>query len=390
MRPAPLAPLPNAPYTAPAMPRRATLWLTQPSRFAALRRAQARLVLGVVVLMLLASLTALAVPTPTVSDAVNAPPIADRPTDIALYESIVSAVRHGEDYYRAAADALRAGGYPLRPFLAFRMPALATVQGLLPESLVLALLYALAAATAWAWHRRLAQALAGVPARIAALVLIAGGMLAIVQPALVAFHEVWAGLLVAASLALRRPERWVEAVAVALIAMLVRETAVLFALVMGGLALLEGRRREAAGWAVALGVFALALAAHAVAVHGVTGPLDAASPGWTGMHGFGLFIHAMTGATALHLLPAIPAALLAALALLGWASWRDPLALRAVAAFSVYAAAISLFAALDPFYWGLMIAPVFLLGLAFVPDGLRDLVARALDRRRVRVQSIPR
>jgi hypothetical protein len=367
------------------MPRPRLFWLRSPSRFAALPRAQARLILLALAILLLTSLTVLGVPDAAMGDARTD---TDGQSDIALYDGIVSAVRHGEDYYTAAADALRAGGYPLRPFLTFRMPSLAVMQGLLPELAVLALLLLLATATAWAWHRRLGEAVSGVPARAATLLLLAGGMLAFVQPGLVAFHEIWAGLLVALALALRRPGRWVEAVAVALIAMLVRETAALFVLVMAGLALAEGQRREAIGWAVALGIFAVTLAAHAVAVHGVTGPLDAASPGWTGMHGFGLFVRAITLATALQLFPTALAALLTGLGLFGWASWRDPLALRAVATFSAYAAAIGLFARLDTFYWGLMIAPVFLVGLAFVPDGLRDLVLRALDRPRVRVQSI--
>lgn len=364
---------------------RSPLWLALPSRFAALQRTRARLVLGGLAVLLLASLTALGVPQPA-ADATGAG--ADRQTDVALYEGIVAAVTHGEDYYRAAADALRAGSYPLRPFLTFRLPGLAVVQAALPPAVTLGLLYALAAVTGFVWYRRLAEALPRLPARIGALFLLGAGMLAFVQPALITFHEIWAGLLVALSLALRRPGRWVEAAAIALIAMLIRETAALYVLVMAGLAFAEGQRREAIGWAAALGVFTGVLAAHAVAVHGVTGVLDAASPGWAGMHGFGLFVRAMTLATGLQLLPAAAAALLVALALFGWASWRDPLALRAVATFSAYAMVISLFARLDTFYWGLLIAPAFLAGLAFVPDGLRDLVARALDRRRVRVQRI--
>lgn len=366
-------------------PASAPLWLAQPSRFATLPAARARIVLGVLALLLLASLTVLALPVPP-ADAGNANP----QTDVALYEGIVSAVAHGEDYYRAAADALRAGSYPLRPFLTFRMPGLAVVQGALPLAATLALLCTLAFAAAYAWYRRLREAVARVPALIAALFLLAAGMLAFIQPELIVFHEIWAGLLVALSLALRRPGRWIEAAAVALIAMLIRETAALYVLIMAALAFAEGHRREAMGWAATLGVFALVLAAHAVAVHGVTGPLDAVSPGWAGMHGFGLFVRAMTLATGLTLLPALAAAPLVALALFGWASWRDPLALRAAATFCAYALVISLFARLDTFYWGLMIAPAFLIGLAFVPDGVRDLIARALDRRRVQVQRITR
>lgn len=362
---------------------RSPLWLALPSRFAVLPRTRARLALGALALLLLASFAVLGVPA-VAPDAGGA----SAQTDLALYEGIVAAVAHGEDYYRAAADALRAGNYPLRPFLTFRLPALAVVQAALPPAAMLGLLYALAAATAWAWYCRLAEALPGWPARLVVLFLLAAGMLAFVQPALIAFHEIWAGLLVALSLALRRPGRWIEAAAIALIAVLVRETAALYLLVMAALALVEGHRREAIGWTAALGVFAAVLAAHAVAVHGVTGVLDATSPGWTGMNGFGLFVRAMTLATGLQLLSPAGAAPFVALALFGWASWRDPLALRAAATFCAYALVISLFARVDTFYWGLMIAPAFLVGLAFVPDGLRDLFARALDRRRVRVQRI--
>ncbi len=364
---------------------RAPLWLSTPSRFAALPVARARLVLAGVVVLILAALTVLFVPLPA-PDATGAG--ADRQGDVALYEGIVAAVAHGEDYYRAAADALRAGSYPLRPFLTFRMPGLAVVQGALPLLAIIALLYALAAVTFWVWYRRIAEALPRWPARVVALVLLAAGMLAFVQSGLVAFHEIWAGLLVALSLALRRPGRWVEAAAIGALAMLIRETAALYVVVMAALAFVEGHKREAAGWAAALGLFAVALIAHAVAVHGVTGPLDAASPGWAGMNGFGLFVRAMTLATGAQLLPPALAAILVALALFGWASWRDPLALRALATFSAYALVISLFARLDTFYWGLIVAPAFLIGLAFAPDGLRDLWVRALDRRRGRVQRI--
>ena len=41
-------------------------------------------------------------------------------------------------------------------------------------------------------------------------------------------------------------------------------------------------------------------------------------------------------------------------------------------------------------YWGLMIAPAFLVGLAFAPDGVRDLLARARDRRRITVTRLVR
>ena len=109
----------------------------------------------------------------------------------------------------------------------------------------------------------------------------------------------------------------------------------------------------------------------------------AASPGWAGLQGFGLFVKSLTLATALQMLPLWAGALLVGLALLGWAAWDDPLAARMIGILAAYAAVIGIFARLDTFYWGLMVAPVFLVGLVFVPDALRDLIRQSLDRRRI-------
>lgn len=366
----------------------APLWLAQPSRFAGLRRGHARLALALVALLLLACLSALAVPDPPALAAITGEH--RNQTDLALYEKVVAGMQGRGNYYTVAADALRAGGYPLRPFLTFRLPGLASILAALPAWAPPILLVLLAAATGLAWAARLAEALPRIAPRLIAGMLLLGSLLVFFQPGLVAFHEIWAGPLVALSLAARRPGRWVEAVAIALIAMLLRETAALYVVVMAGFAWLEGERREALGWSAVLVAFAAVLGVHAYAVAGVTGPLDPASPGWAGLQGFGLFVKSLHVATALDLLPLAAGAPLVGLALLGWAAWDDPLALRMLAILAAYAAAIGVFARLDTFYWGLMVAPVFLAGLAFVPDALRDLGARALDRRRVTVTRVAR
>ncbi|MET0308480.1 MAG: hypothetical protein ABW023_07220 [Sphingomonas sp.] len=368
-------------------PRR-TFWTGTPSRFVALGRNKARLALLALVLILAASLTALGVPhSPTGASASGA---AQEMTDLALYERISAGVKGGDNYYVSAATALRAGHYPLRPFLTFRLPALAVVQAAVPEWAISAMLFALVLATAIAWGARLGNALPRLVPRIAVLLLLLGSLVAFLQPELAAFHEIWAGLLVALSLALRRPGRWVEAVAIGLGAMLIRETALLYVVVMALMAWLEGQRREAMGWGVAILVFAIVLGFHAHAVTGVTGPLDPRSPGWFGFNGFGFFVSSLTVSTALQILPLWIAALLVGLLLFGWASWNDPLGLRMFVLLAAYALAIGLFARLDTFYWALMIAPVSLVGLVFVPDALRDLVTRALDRRRITVTKVTR
>ncbi len=363
------------------MPRPTPFWLTQPGRFAAIPRPRA-IALATAIILTLLTLVLLPAPTPATDTG------SDAFSDLSLYESVIDGIVAGGGYYQLTADALRAGDYPLRPFLTFRLPVHSVVQAMLPPAASLFLLYALAIGVAVAWWLRLAPAFARPAPRVAIVLLIGGGMIAFVQSDLIAFHEIWAAPLIALSLALRRPGRWVEAAALALIAMLVRETAAAYALAMMTLAFVEGERKEGIGWAAILGLFALVIGVHAFAVSQVTGPLDPGSPGWSGLLGPVFALDSVVTSTALRLLPHAVAIPLAALALIGWASWRDLLGRRVALTLGGYTLAIALFARADTFYWGLLMAPLWLVGLAFVPDAARDLTRSIIDRSRVRVQII--
>jgi len=364
-------------------------WLADPTRFAALNRGRARIALAILGLFLLLSLTALVTvgPPPVSGDPAKR---ADDQSDVVLYESIVAGVAHGGSYYAVTADALRAGNYPLRPFVTFRLPGLAMVQAHLPRLAILALLYALVASVFAVWGMKLRAGMTRWPPVAIGLTLLAGGLMAFVQSDLWAFHEIWAGLLIALALGIRRKGRWIEAVAIGLLAMLIRETAALFAIVMLATAWFEGQKREAIGWGVALACLAVALGLHAHAVGQVTNAADPTSPGWAGLHGYGFFAKAMVLSTALQLFPMALGVLLFTLALFGWAAWKDQAAGRVFLTLAGYGLALALFARPDTFYWALMVAPLSLIGLAFVPDALRDLFRQALDRRRITVTKVVR
>ncbi len=367
----------------------APVWLARPSRFAGASPRNAWAGLAALGILLLATLLVFATPTPPAAIQ-RAGGASDGSSDVMLYETIVENVRHGGDYYAVAADAMRAGDYPLKPFVTFRLPTLAKVQASVPHAMVVVLLYILAAAVAVAWYARLAGAFTRVPPRVVAMALLGGGLLVFLQSDLLAFHEVWAGLFIALSLAVYRPGSWLPSVAFGLAAALIRETAGLYLVLMAVLAFVGGQRRETIGWLVAGGILALVLAAHAHAVAEVVRPLDPASPGWSGRLGFGFFVRTMTLSTALALAPLWLAAPLVGLSLFGWAAWRDPLGLRVLVLLVAYAAVLSVFGRLDTFYWGLLVAPLLLVGLAFVPDGVRDLLAAVLDTRRITVKRIVR
>ncbi|HEU0044558.1 hypothetical protein [Sphingomonas sp.] len=359
------------------------LWLAQPSRYAGLSPYAARVTLAVLAAVVLLSFTALSSADPTAGG-----PAPGEGGDLQLYGGIVEALRHGGGYYAVAADALRTNDYPLRPFVTFRLPTLAVILAALPQWAIGALLYLLAGAATLAWYERFKLGLGRPAARLGATLLLLGGSIACWQTDLVPFHEVWAGLLIALSLARYRADRWLEAVGWGVAATLIRETAALYLLVMLALAWRDGARREALGWTAAIGAVAVVVATHAWAVAQVVGPLDPASPGWSGLLGPGFVVRTWQASTALVLFPLILAAPLVALTIAGWTAWRDPTATRVAVTLASYALLLATAGRLDTFYWGLLTAPVLLVGLAFVPDLLRDLTAAALDRRRIVVRRI--
>lgn len=328
-----------------------------------------------------------------VSDATSSPSpsaVTGSSGDMALYDSIVNRVHNGEAYYPVAVQELRERDYPLRPFVAVRMPTLAWAMAALPDGAARQLgvsILGVMVAMAWAW--RLART---EPHVVRFAVALAGLMLG-VAPAFVpgssSFHEVWAGLLIALSLALYRPGAWaVPAVLIGTIAALCRELAAPYLVVMGLMALWERRYREAGAWAGGLAVFALALSAHALKVGDLVTPADPASQGWLQFGGWRFVL--LTAKWNLYQLDVswIDAVLLP-LALLGLTG--RPRDLRLLLIVVGYTAGF-LFVGRDAnSYWGFLIAPLWPLGLAMAwPALLQHLTAlRAVVQRWTQPSSVP-
>lgn len=354
----------------PLMP----LWTATPSRFATLSRPAARLVLAALVLMLVL----LTLPSRHFVG-----------SDSSLFAGATEGVRHGGNYYAVVADLLRASGESLHPFTMFALPTLAVIQAALPTLAVTALLYALAAAVAAAWYPRLADALTTPVARWVAAALLLVALLPALSPDRLVVPDTWAGLFVALSLALRRPGQWIESVAFALAAILVREAAIVFALVMAIFAWRERRRDETIAWCMAIGVALIVIALHAHAVAAVIKPLDGAAAPVAPL-GIGLVIDAVTSASLPAWVPHPLGAVVIGLALFGWANWRNPIAPRLLAFAGAVAILIGVFGRAESLYWGQMLAPLLLPGLIFAADGWRDLLGTALDTRRITVTRIIR
>ena len=298
--------------------------------------------------------------------------------DAELYRRTIQDVSRGQPYYAAAAHQLRQGGFPLRPFMTVRPPLLAVALAKLPgETARGAALALLAAACAFAWAWRLRGMAAAQPRRHGvALVLLLSGVSTAFAPSAYLFHESWASLLIALSLALYRPQRWGLSLALGLAAALVRELAAAYLLAMAVLALLEGRRGQAAAWVAALAVFAASLALHAAAVAAVTSPADLRSPGWLGLGGWPFVLQAIRWNVILLAAPLGLTAVAFPPALLGLLCWSGDLGRRIAVVVLGYASAFCIVGRPDNAYWGLMIAPLWPLGLITLDKAIATLLAR--------------
>jgi hypothetical protein len=346
------------------------------SRWAGLDRTRAGLVAFILLVSLIAGIwgaTRMQGQGPASLTVAHAPPAPKANADLALYNDIIERMAAGENYYVAAAEELRRGDYPLKPVFAFRLPTLAVAAAWLGRPIMMGLQYALFLAMIWAWWARLDGQFADDGRRISATMLAAAGLAVAFSGRYLILHEVWAGALVALSLALHRPGRAGWSIATAALALAIRELALPYLLLMGAFALYRRNWREAAGWGGVILLFAFAMTWHANEVANVVLPSDPGSPGWSVFGGWAGFLRTYYLAGPLRWLPAEAAAPLIILALFGWASWKSGTGLAATLLYSGYALAFMLFGRANNFYWGLMVAPAFLIGLAFVPRAFSDL-----------------
>ena len=295
-------------------------------------------------------------------------------TDMMLYRDIVTAMQSGKGYYLAATDAQRAHHYPTRPFVTVREPTL----------------YWLAAQVGWARLNRIEKGLLlaivltwafALPApihlaeKLAAAALIAAGGLAQIATSITPMSEAWCGLLLtlALGLTLWPRARWWMPVLVIAAALALRELALPFLLLAAAFALWERRWWELTAWMLVAVLFGLGMALHAVQVAEVVQPTDFQSVGWSGGLGLRGILLAVVNTTVLHLLPHWLALLLALLPVLGWGALDGRGGRFAALLLGGYALMIGLFSRADNFYWGFLLLPAWLAGLALVPRGVGQL-----------------
>jgi hypothetical protein len=294
--------------------------------------------------------------------------------DVALYNAINIRLKNGENYYSAAVNEQRIRGYPTKPFLTVRLPTLAFVITY-SNTIVMTVVFTLVSMFLLSvWLGQVYDTFSNSLTRIAAIILILPGLVSGIVTEAYVLHEIWAGALIALSLGLYRPQRFWPSFVAATFALAIRETTLPFILLMAAFAVLERRWREAAAWSALVGAFAICFVLHAIAVNSLTLPMDIVSLGWMRLGGIHGAIAAMSGTSLLLVFPSYVGGLLIPLSLFGWASWHNAIGVRGALYIAGYGFMLTIIGRETNFYWGLMVAPLLLLGLAFVPRALADLL----------------
>ena len=297
-------------------------------------------------------------------------------TDLTLYRDIVFDVAQGQDYYAAAAKEQRAHKYPTAPAIVFREPALAWLLVLLHFSaLQYAALFAIYAAVLVGLYREVAGR--PIAIRIATVAAAVSGLSIAGVPNALYFHEVWAALLIAASLVFYRTDRWWPSLLLGLFACLVRELAAPYLLAMLAFALLERRWREAAAWTGAIAIFAGLFGLHLARAAALYRPGDLVTHSWLAWAGWNFVVVTVKWNFALKLLPSPVVAFAACASVLGFAGSPDGRARRAALVVAGYLAAFTVVGRPDNYYWGILFAPLVPLGWLYAPAAFRDIFQRA-------------
>lgn len=373
-----------------------------PPRFADWPPMLARVVMGVLALLLVAAavvpvarpgsrspwLGPVDPPATTASGQPARAGAAARPydEDIALYERAVERIRSGEHYYDFIVPEQRARDYPVNPGFAVRLPTLAYVDAWLGEHGQVGAAVALMFGVVFAWWRRFSDE--QVPARIrrlAVATIFVGASLGMNRHYFT-LHELWAGGLIALSFGLHRigshgkGGRWFAAFCTAALALAIREHTLPFVLLMAANAVWQRNWREATAWTALVAVFCLALAYHLSLVERDVLPGDPHSAPWLVMRGLSGWLANVVQSSNLRWLPQVMAGPVVVLMTFGWLGWRGKGGMFGFLLSSGYGVAFMLAGRWDNFYWGAMIAPAMFAGIVFAPRALAELAAATRSR----------
>jgi hypothetical protein len=296
--------------------------------------------------------------------------------DIALYRVEVERIRAGETYYQAAAAELPTRGYPTRSVFNWRTPLPMWLLGKLPTlEFGKALLGGFSLVLMFLAFEILAREEDNCLRRpIACALLLTGPLLPTILGDLCVLPVLWSGVFIAISLCAYGVNRPSLGVAGGLAAVFFRELALPYCVLAAALAWHNRRYRELLAWAIGLTAWLVFFGFHWMQVQSLITPdAHAHRQGWIQFGGAGFVISTIQMNTYLVLLPQWATAVYFVAAMVGFAGWNTPVAVRFGLTACLYVMAFCVVGHSFNQYWGSMIAPLFCFGVVRFPASLVDL-----------------
>jgi len=295
------------------------------------------------------------------------------PSDLDTYQRVVAALRTGQGYYAALHDALLAGDYGTLSPLNWRTPGFLTFLSWFPSLESAQTFLGLVTLVAWLMTVALGYRRGGVAMAAGTGIVMAASLFSIVAYRAELSFELCCGTLILMSVAAYGLGwRW-AGFGLAILALCVRELAVVYIAVCVAMALRERRWREVAGWTLAGIAYSAFYLWHAGQALAQIGALDhAAAIDWLQFGGAAFVLRTAAFNGVLLAAPYWVAALVLAGGILGLLAIP-----RAALTVLLYVLLFAVYGRPENNYWGALYAPLTALGLVFAPGMLGRLIAAA-------------
>jgi hypothetical protein len=301
------------------------------------------------------------------------PPRRSGPSDPETYERVVTALRSGQGYYPALHDALLAGGYGTLSPLNWRPPLFLTFLSWFPSLSAAHVALDLLTAFGWAMAVGYARRLGGIVSAVSAGIVMALSLFSIVVSGAELSFELCAGTLILISVsAYGFGWRWLG-IATAVLALFVRELAVIYVAVCLVMAIRERQWREVVAWGAALSAYGATYLWHVAEIAMLIGPADhAAAESWLQFGGLVFVLRTASYNGLLLVAPFWVAGLVLVVGLVGLKELPRPALTVSLflLLFLVYGRPVN-------GYWGGLYGPLIAFGLVCAPGAVIGLLRRA-------------
>lgn len=294
------------------------------------------------------------------------------PSDLDTYQRVATALRAAQGYYPALHDALLAGGYGTLSPLNWRTPLFLSTLALFPTLEAAQVFLGLVTVVAWLMGIAFVYRRSGTGAAVWAGIVLALSLIGIIAYRAELSFELCTGTLILISVSAYGLGWRRAGLAVAVLALFVRELAVIYALVCLVMALRERRWAEVGAWLGGLAAYAAFYLWHWSQLSALIGPADhAAAADWLQFGGLAFVLRTATFNGVLLVAPYWVAAIVLVLGVVGLKD--QP---RAAVTVALYLLLFLVYGRPENEYWGALYAPLIALGLVWAPGTIKRLGLR--------------